>query len=228
MATERKCPSCSAWNKYEDYCVERSFPRILLKKTAKKNAKSDVEVFRQVNLIYFLNVGETLGFFRFAFCTKLYTIQVLASSLSHPFLRVSSMAKWRAHIAFVSLMILYFIVRILRSQFPELQNFIRFQLNDLFFVPTMCLFALNVLRTLQRDATLTISWAAVAIQVILVSIYFEVCLPNNEPEGHRQIGDWLDFLMYMLGGIAFVIFQPFTISKAKKRNPFKGFRRVKR
>lgn len=95
-------------------------------------------------------------------------------------------------------------------------NFVRYHLTDLLFVPAMSLFALIILRFTRRDRTVTIQWFSVAIQVVFVSLYFEWYLPNNSPKGHIHVGDIIDCLMYVLGGILFVLFQPFLKVRAKK------------
>ncbi len=80
----------------------------------------------------------------------------------------------------------------------------------------MSLFALIVLRFTRRDPALTISWVSVVIQVIIVTVYFEWYLPNNSPEGHIHIADSVDCLMYILGGILFLVLQPYLTVRAKK------------
>lgn len=79
----------------------------------------------------------------------------------------------------------------------------------------MCLFALIVLRFLRREPTLTIHWLAVLAQVGIVSIYFEWYLPTYPPEGHIHVADPIDCLMYLLGGIAFILIQPFLTKKTE-------------
>lgn len=129
------------------------------------------------------------------------------------------MVKWRAHIAFFTIMTLYFLIRVLRFKYPELPDFIRFHLTDFLFVPAMCLFALIVVRALRSDPDITIPWVSVAIQVVLVTVYFEWYLPNNPPVGHIHIADWLDCAMYILGGISFILLQPLLRQSLKKEIP---------
>jgi hypothetical protein len=117
------------------------------------------------------------------------------------------MARLRAHSAFGVLMALYFLTRYLRLEWAELPNFFRFHFTDLLFVPAMSLFSLIVIRFFKRDPSLTIPWQSVAIQVVLVSFYFEWYLPNNSPEGHVHISDAVDCLMYGLGGLIFLGWQ---------------------
>ena len=109
-------------------------------------------------------------------------------------------------------MILYFATRYIRYEHIIKHPFVTNYLTDLLFVPAMCLFALIVLRFLKRDSTLTISWLAVMIQVVVVSLYFEWYLPKYPPEGHTHIADIVDCLMYTLGGFGFMIMQPFLAS----------------
>lgn len=126
------------------------------------------------------------------------------------------MVKWRAHIAFILLMSLYFFTRYLRVEFDQLPNFIKFHLTDLIFVPAMCLFALIIIRFRRRDSELIISWQSIAIQVLLVCLYFEWFLPNNTPTGHLHVADFFDCIMYMLGGVLFWMIQPLLTIGTKK------------
>ena len=124
------------------------------------------------------------------------------------------MVKYRAHIAFVVLMFSYFLIRYLRFAFDVLPDFLRFHLTDLLFVPTMSLFALIILRFTRRDPTLKVHWLSVAVQVVIVSVYFEWYLPNNSPEEHIHVSDLVDCVMYALGGIIFILFQPILTVRA--------------
>lgn len=123
------------------------------------------------------------------------------------------MAKYKAHIAFVLLMSVYFLIRYLRVRVENLPDFVRYHLTDLLFVPVMSLFALIIIRFIKRDSTITIHWLAVMVQVAVVSIYFEWYLPNNSPEGHIHVSDWIDCLMYAIGGVLFILAQPFLTQK---------------
>lgn len=126
------------------------------------------------------------------------------------------MVKHRAHIAFVIIMSAYFLIRYLRSTVEHLPDFVRFHLTDLLFVPAMSLFALIILRFTRRDPTLRVHWTSIAIQVVLVCLYFEWYLPNNTPKGHVHIADLVDCLMYIIGGVTFILLQPFLTIRSKK------------
>lgn len=108
---------------------------------------------------------------------------------------------------FLGFMTLYFITRYLRTEYPGLPSFFKYQFTDLLFVPTMCIFALMVVRWLKRDQTITISIGLVALQVILVSYYFEVYLPNYKSHIHPYTFDVWDMVMYVLGGFFFLLLQ---------------------
>ena len=113
-------------------------------------------------------------------------------------------------------MIIYFLIRYLRVSFPNLPEFFRYHLTDLLFVPAMSLFALIIIRFMKRNAEITVQWWAVAIQVVLITSYFEWYLPNNPPKGHIHISDWVDGLMYAMGGVLFILAQPFLTSRLMK------------
>ena len=138
--------------------------------------------------------------------------------------------KYKAHIAFVLLMLVYFLIRYLRIIAPNLPDFLRFYFTDLLFVPAMSLFALIIIRFMKRDESITIHWLTVLIQVVVVSIYFEWYLPNHTTKDHIHVSDWLDCAMYATGGWAFVLTQPYLTTKnfgQKKTEPDHGFRNVK-
>ena len=72
------------------------------------------------------------------------------------------------------------------------------------FVPTMCLFALILIRRLKNDASIQIPIISVVIQVIAVSVYFEWYLPS---QNSQYTGDLLDVVMYVIGGMFFLFLQ---------------------
>ena len=116
------------------------------------------------------------------------------------------MAKRKAYIYFYGIMMVYFIIRWLRSRF-DLPDFIRFQFTDLLFVPAMSLFALIVIRLIKRDDNLRIPVWTVFFQVILVSVYFEYYLPTYQANVHPYTSDKMDVFMYFIGGGIFVVLQ---------------------
>ncbi|PWL27666.1 MAG: hypothetical protein DCO96_10190 [Fluviicola sp. XM-24bin1] len=112
------------------------------------------------------------------------------------------MVKHRDISVFAAIMALYFLVRwvlIFGST-----GVLRWYLTDLLFVPAMCLFGLILIRRLKNDREILIPWYSVLLQVLLVSLYFEWYLPNQNVQ---YTSDPLDILMYFAGGIAFLLFQ---------------------
>lgn len=123
------------------------------------------------------------------------------------------MVKFRPHIYFVAIMFFYFLVRYIRIDADSPAHFVEFYLTDLLFVPAMSLFALIFVRMLKRDATIKISPLLVFIQVVLVSIYFELYLPKMT----SYVSDPIDVLMYVLGGFIFLLLQRTTVVKNDNR-----------
>ncbi len=115
------------------------------------------------------------------------------------------MVSYRPHIGFFLLMSVYFLIRYLRAAFPELPDFVRFQVTDLLFVPVMCLFALLAVRYLKRDHQLVIPWYFVVIQTLAITWYFEWYLPRTFPL--RYTGDVVDAVMYGFGALGFLAIQ---------------------
>jgi len=112
------------------------------------------------------------------------------------------MVKNRIFLFFGGLMTVYFLVRWMLI-FGE-TGVLRWYLTDLLFVPAMCTFGLIAVRLIRRDWTLQLTWWHVFVQVVLVSIYFEVYLPKNHPQ---YTADLWDVVMYFLGGGLFLILQ---------------------
>lgn len=134
--------------------------------------------------------------------------------LSLPGWQLLQMARFRPHIFFVLIMLIYFFTRYLRSTSPELPDFFRYHFTDLLFVPAMGLFALIFVRLLKRDHNITIPGVYVLIQVVFVSLFFEWYLPNYSAQ-HSTYGwytsDYVDCIMYSLGGGIFLLIQRFSL-----------------
>ena len=113
------------------------------------------------------------------------------------------MVRYRPHIYFVAIMISYFLVRYIRIDLETPGHFVEYYLTDLLFVPAMSLFALILVRAIKRDPQITISALLVFIQVVLISLYFEWYLPSRT----AYTADLIDVVMYLLGGILFLLIQ---------------------
>ena len=112
------------------------------------------------------------------------------------------MVKNRLEITFTLIMALYFVTRWIR---PIIDNsFVKHHLTDIYFVPAMCLFALFFVRKLKQNDRLQIPIHYIAIQVMLVAFYFEWYLPKYYGRPGWYTSDWMDVLMYIIGGILFI------------------------
>ncbi len=97
----------------------------------------------------------------------------------------------------------YFFTRWLRVNWSEAPDFIKFQLTDLLFVPLMGCVAWLVTRIIKRDPKLRLPWYYAYVLVLLSAIYFEWYLPNFKSHVHPYTSDWMDVVMYLIGGIIF-------------------------
>lgn len=113
------------------------------------------------------------------------------------------MGKNKLTIWFIGFFTFYVLVRFVRTNWIDAPLFIKYYLTDLLFVPTMCLFALIIIRFIKRDKTITISLGLIFTQVALVSIYFEWYLPKFQSHVHPYTSDLWDVLLYVLGGFLF-------------------------
>jgi hypothetical protein len=115
------------------------------------------------------------------------------------------MAKYRAHLYFASIMMLYFIIRWIRWQF-DTSAFVEYYFTDLLFVPAMGLFALIFVRLIKRDREAVIPIGAILFQTALISAYFEWYLPfHSGKSGHTS--DYIDIVMYFIGAGIFIWLQ---------------------
>jgi hypothetical protein len=117
------------------------------------------------------------------------------------------MGKYKLTIWFISLFTFYFLVRFVRKNWLEAPAFIKYHLTDLIFVPTMCIFALIILRFVKRNNSISISSTLIFTQVAIVSIYFEWFLPKYRSHIHPYTSDIWDVFMYVLGGFIFLYLQ---------------------
>jgi hypothetical protein len=114
---------------------------------------------------------------------------------------------------FVSIMLVYFVVRCVRMKALLNSDFINFHLTDLLFVPAMCLFALMAVRWVKRDDSIVIKSWMVGVQIVFVSVYFEWYLPNYKSQIHPYTSDLADVLMYVFGGGIFLMIQRRLLKK---------------
>ena len=108
---------------------------------------------------------------------------------------------------FLAFMTVYFVARYARSNIDNLPDFFKFQFTDLLFIPTVSTFALIFVRLFKRDNSITISTWLIAFLVVLMSVYFEWYLPTFKSHIHPYTSDWIDIVMYVLGGAMFLFVQ---------------------
>jgi hypothetical protein len=96
-------------------------------------------------------------------------------------------------------MIAYFLVR-WALIFGE-TGFLRWYLTDLIFVPAMCTFALIAVRRIKKDSTAIIPARNIYLQILLVALYFEWYLPDQDA---KYTSDPWDIVMYIIGGFIFI------------------------
>jgi len=184
----------------------QSSSKTFVKKNAKKDALKNLRNLRSLS-----RTGKIPITYSLKFSIKYYTQLGSFLSPSHHFLhglRHHLMAKYRPHINFVLIMLLYLTARYVRVGVNGVPDFFRFYFTDLLFVPAMGLFALIFVRLLKHDNTIKIPWFYVLAQVILVSIYFEYYLPNySSMRMEWYTPDMIDVTMYFLGGGLFLLIQ---------------------
>lgn len=115
------------------------------------------------------------------------------------------MGKLRAISLFFLLMIIYFIIRYLRIDSESI--FLKYYATDLLFVPTTCFLGLFFVRWLKRDDMLQVPYYQVILLVFGLSFYFEYYLPNYKSKPGWYTQDIWDVLMYVIGGLLFMIYQ---------------------
>lgn len=122
------------------------------------------------------------------------------------------MKRW-AKIVLLVLIILYFITRWARNHVDALPDFFRNHFTDLLFIPVQLIIALWGTRLLKRDPNIQISLVWIIVQVIFVSFLFEWYMPNYGADTNKFTGDFIDVLMYVVGGFLFVVFQQLESKK---------------
>jgi len=108
---------------------------------------------------------------------------------------------------FLALMSVYFFTRYCRTYFEGTPNFFKYHFTDLLFIPTVATFALIFVRFFKRDNSITVSPWLVGFLVLTMTLYFEWYLPAFNSHIHPYTSDWIDILMYVLGGVGFLWIQ---------------------
>jgi hypothetical protein len=85
--------------------------------------------------------------------------------------------------------------------FPR-PTWVQFYLDDLLCIPLVLTVTLYILRFFYGPQ-LRLSWYQVVFTVIYFSLAFEVFFPRFMP---RYTGDWVDVVLYAVGGVIFYRF----------------------
>ena len=95
-----------------------------------------------------------------------------------------------------------------RLQFP-LPTIINNYLNDLLYIPLILGTIEFTIRRIKKDSSFKLPFGFVIFLAISYSFYFEYYLPKVNS---RYTADWIDVILYFLGGIAY-----FFIGNIKKK-----------
>jgi hypothetical protein len=83
-------------------------------------------------------------------------------------------------------------------------DFLNYHLNDFLAVPIVLQLVLISFQLLYKNVNIYLGKDKILYTVIYISFFFELLLPYFS---ERFVGDWLDVIMYCLGGLAFFLFQ---------------------
>jgi len=115
------------------------------------------------------------------------------------------MAEYRIHIVVLLIISLYTVSKVF---FQGVENqFLHNHFADFLFVPFLAFSGLLGVQILKRDKTLRISAWQVMLLVLFSSLYFEWYLPTYSENKSWYTSDIYDCLMYVFGGIAFLVLQ---------------------
>lgn len=115
------------------------------------------------------------------------------------------MDRFRAHIALAVISLLYVLTRFFRVHIES--EFIQYYFTDLLFVPFIFLIALVLIRLFKKNDKLKIADLQIVILVIGTGVYFEWYLPKYGLNDNSYTSDWIDMLMYTIGGFWCIWFQ---------------------
>ena len=96
-------------------------------------------------------------------------------------------------------------------------------LNDLLCIPLVLGALIFIIRKLKHDPRFTLPFGFIFILSSYYAIFFEYYLPKINI---RYTSDWIDVLLYFLGGILFYLFQRVRDKKVVKMKEYQINRRV--
>lgn len=119
------------------------------------------------------------------------------------------------HPIFLASISIYVLIRLLRKNNYPLPHWINGHLTDLICLPIVLLICLALVRMLKRDSAIEIKPWLIALICIEYALIFEWILPQKSP---IYIADWIDVVMYFLGGLIFFFIQPIFSNEKRTNN----------
>lgn len=117
---------------------------------------------------------------------------------------------------FLLLSIVYLITRYLKSTNLELPIFIKNHLTDLLCMPIILTLCLVFVRIVKRIPNYVLTPFMIFSMTAFYAVLFEYIAPKSNP---NQTGDWIDVLMYGIGGIGYWLVQRrFIENKVLEKN----------
>ena len=96
-------------------------------------------------------------------------------------------------------------------------------LNDLLCIPLVLGALTFIIRKLKRDSRFTLPFGFIFILSSYYGVFFEYYLPKINS---RYTSDWIDVVLYFLGGILFYLYQRIRDKKVAKMKAYQINRRV--
>jgi len=114
---------------------------------------------------------------------------------------------------FIILCLIYCINKYFQLSFNEdtsSQLFLKNHLNDLLYTPIVLTLCLAIVRVVKRQPNQLINVYLTGFMSLFFALIFEFIGPKVYI---HSVGDWIDVLMYSLGGILFMFFQKWFVTK---------------
>lgn len=105
------------------------------------------------------------------------------------------------------LFVIYVVIRITRSLYPVHLAFLKNHFTDLIFIPAVLGIAYIAIKLIKRKQLIRVPVGIILFQVGLTAVLFEWYLPKYADNHHLYTADWIDVLMYFLGGVIFWFWQ---------------------
>lgn len=105
---------------------------------------------------------------------------------------------------FIIICLIYIVTRYLKSTDLELPIFIKNHLTDLLCMPIILTICLAFVRWIKRLPNYVLTPFMIISMTVFYAVLFEFLAPINNP---NQTGDWIDILMYAIGGFGYWVIQ---------------------